>query len=157
MTNTHGGYRKPANPAPVSGPGAHSRRTDGGPAQVMSAAPGQDYGDKKAQLDAQRVAPMGGATPLPPSASAAPGGGAGAGMPAYQGVPFGGPSQRPDEPVTHGVDIGPGGGSEVLNLPQQPGAPMPTGYLTNILAQMSPNDTTGTLGKLYVIAKQRGV
>lgn len=29
------------------------------------------------------------------------------------------PTQRPNEPVTHGVNVGPGGGAEVLNLPQQ--------------------------------------
>ena len=27
------------------------------------------------------------------------------------------PTQRPDEPITHGVDIGPGGGSNVLQMP----------------------------------------
>ena len=29
------------------------------------------------------------------------------------------PTQRPDEPVTHGVDVGAGGGSSVLNIPNQ--------------------------------------
>src|SRR5881275_1300666 len=111
----HGGYRKPAHPAPVSGPGKYSRRTDGRPAQVMSAAPGQAYGDKKAELDAQRVAPMAGTAPLP--APATPGAGREGAMPAYTGLPLNAPTQRPDEPVTHGVDIGPGGGSNVLGLP----------------------------------------
>ena len=30
MANGRGGYRQPSNPAPVSGPGALSKRTDGG-------------------------------------------------------------------------------------------------------------------------------
>jgi len=33
-------------------------------------------------------------------------------------IPLDAPTQRPDEPVTFGVDAGPGPGSEVLNLPQ---------------------------------------
>lgn len=28
------------------------------------------------------------------------------------------PTQRPNEPVTHGVNVGPGAGAEALNLPQ---------------------------------------
>ena len=33
-------------------------------------------------------------------------------------IPLDAPTQRPDEPVTFGVDAGPGPGAEVLNLPQ---------------------------------------
>ena len=29
------------------------------------------------------------------------------------------PTERPNEPVTHGINIGPGAGAEVLNLPTQ--------------------------------------
>jgi len=32
-----GGYRQPNNPAPVSGPGALSQRTDGGATEGMTA------------------------------------------------------------------------------------------------------------------------
>ena len=39
-----GGYRKPENPAPSSGPGALSQRTDGGPAQGAKYIPGLPYG-----------------------------------------------------------------------------------------------------------------
>lgn len=155
MANGHGGHRTPSKPAPVSGPGSLSKRTDGGPSQVVSTAPGQDYGDAKQQAMAQRTAPMGAAQPLPK----APSGGEvadSASMPQFAGLPFSAPSERPGEPVTHGVDIGEGAGSDALNLPAAPDAPQPDGYLTNLLAQMSPNDTTGTLGKLYVLAKQRG-
>jgi hypothetical protein len=151
----HGGYRAPASPAPVSGPGKYSKRTDGHPSQVLSAAPDQAYGEQKAQLDAQRLAPMGAAAPLPPSATPASApADAGPSLAPYAGGDFTGPSARPGEPITHGVDIGDGGGSAVLNLPA---GPRPDGYLTNMLEQMSATDTTGTLGKLYLIAKQRGV
>lgn len=156
----HGGYRQPSKPAPVSGPGAHSRRTDGGPghhSQVLSTAPDQPYGEQKAQLDAQRAAPMGGATPMP-AAAAAGGGGQAAptGVP-FQGGDFAGPSQRPDEAVTHGVPIGPGAGTEALSLPQQQGAGMPNGAMTATLRNLSATDTTGVLAQLYSRAAELGV
>lgn len=154
----HGGYRRPVNPAPVSGPGAHSKRTDGGVShQALSAVPDQGYGDAKAQMDAQRIAPMAGAAPMPtaaplpagPSGPAANGQGGGASRPG-----FGDPSARPDEPITAGVDIGPGPGADAI--PFQPAA-QPDGYLTNLLGSLSASDMTGTLAQLYQIAKQRGV
>jgi hypothetical protein len=151
----HGGYRKPANPAPVSGPGAHSKRTDGGVShQALSAVPDQGYGEQKAQLDAQRQAPMAGAAPMP-QAAPVPQGGGGAGASMASDFDFAGPSQRPDEPITHGVDIGPGAGPEALTF--QPTTGQPDGYLTNLLGSLSPTDRTGTLAQLYQIAKQRGV
>lgn len=152
----HGGYRKPANPAPVSGPGKYSRRTDGGPAQVMSAAPDQAYGDKTAQMNQQRIAPMGGATPMPPAAQAASGGAAaGPQLPAYSGGDFAGPSSRPNEPITAGVDIGPGPGSAALNLPMSTGGPQGTGQMTALLQRLSASDATGILGTLMQAAQAR--
>lgn len=152
--NNHGGYRKPSNPAPVSGPGKYSKRTDGHPSQVKSAAPDQGYGEKKEQLDSQSLAPMGAAQPTPEPAHPAQGDAPAESMPAFGGGEFGGPSSRPDEPITHGVDVGAGGGPSALGL----GAPqVPTGYITNMLQTMSATDTTGTLAQLYEIARQRGV
>ena len=43
MAEQHGGKRTPRNPAPVSGPGRLSRRTDGGPAQVNAQMTGRRY------------------------------------------------------------------------------------------------------------------
>lgn len=159
MAGQHGGYRKPANPAPVSGPGAHSARTDGGPAQVMSAAPDQAYGEQKTQLDAQRVAPMAGQAPLPSAPSAAPPAGGGPqappGAPAYGGGAFNAPSARPGEPVTSGAPIGPGPGPEALSSnvvqPNQG-----TGAMTSLLQRLSATDTTGVLGQLMQAAQARG-
>jgi hypothetical protein len=155
MADGHGGARTPAKPAPVSGPGKYAKRTDGGPAQVMSAAPDQAYGAQTAQLNQQRVAPMGGSAPMPQAAAAPSGGGAAPQMPAYHGLPFNRPSERPGEPTTHGVDIGPGGGSDVLNLPQPPSPAVGTGRMTALLQNLSATDTTGILAQLYQSAANR--
>ena len=47
---SRGGYRQPSNPAPVSGPGALSARTDGGAGnskQPIRRIPGQAYGEQR--------------------------------------------------------------------------------------------------------------
>lgn len=104
MANGHGGYRKPTNPAPASGPGALSRRTDG---QPMMDIPNAAYGEQQTFQDVQGGAPMAQGMGMP-GASAA-----GGGMPL---MPFGAGSQRPDEPVTAGVDVGAGPGSAILGM-----------------------------------------
>lgn len=88
-----GGYRRPSNPAPVSGPGALSARTDGGPGQPVRVAPGGEYGERKESEEIQASAPMA-AQPAP--------------APAPRPTPLGAPTARPDEPVTAGADAGPG-------------------------------------------------
>lgn len=110
MANGHGGQRTPANPAPVSGPGALSRRTDGGPGdpQATRIAPGGEYGSRQQMEAIQGGAPMqggGGGTTPPPDVT-----------------PLGAPSARPDEPVTAGADSGAGPNSAaagILNTQQQ--------------------------------------
>ena len=56
----------------------------------------------------------------PPQAGPPPGGGApleGASFPTPDDTPLlTDPTQRPNEPVTHGLNTGPGGGREVLNI-----------------------------------------
>jgi len=152
-----GGYRAPGKPNVVSGPGKFSKRTDGGAAQVLSAAPDQPYGAVKQQLDSQRIAPMGAATPLPPVPQAgAQGAQQAPQMPQYSGPEIGAPSQRPDEPVTAGADEGPGPGSEVLQGPQmQPS--VGTGAMTDLLTRMSASDGSGVLGQLLLAAQAHGV
>lgn len=155
MTDGHGGPRTPAHPAPVSGPGKYSRRTDGGPAQSLSAAPDQEYGAMKDQLNQQRVAPMAGQAPMPPAATPSAPQGAGPQAPAYQGGAFNAPTNRPNEPVTAGAAIGPGPGPEALNFkPVQQGAG--TGQMTQLLQRVSATDTTGILGQLMQAAQARG-
>lgn len=163
MANGHGGPRTPAHPAPVSGPGAHSQRTDGGPgdqhAQALRAASGQDYGDRKSQIDQQRISPLSQATmPAPaPVSPATTGGPAGAGGSPTPPTPFGGPSTRPGEPVTQGVAIGPGAGPEALSAPVTAPGQQASGAMTQLLQRMSATDTTGVLAQLYQAARSRGV
>ncbi len=155
MANGHGGPRTPANPAPVSGPGAHSRRTDGRPgdAQSMSTVPDQPYGDAKQQMADQRIAPMGGAPQMPPPPNIAASDASSPQQPQYGGGPLNAPSGRPHEPVTAGAELGPGPGPSVLpNVAAQP-----TGAMTQMLQQLSATDATGVLAALYQTAQQRGV
>lgn len=98
-----GGYRRPSNPAPVSGPGALSRRTDGRqPTRQLSDA---KYGEQQAFQAAQGAAPMNGDLGMSGSGMAGP-----MGPDLSQIVPFGAPSQRPDEPITAGMPGGLGAG-----------------------------------------------
>lgn len=95
-----GGYQAPNNPAPVSGPGALSQRTDGGPTQGATYISGLPYGEGQQTYANQVAAPMQGnnfAMEMP--------------------TPLMAPTVRPNEPITSGVDIGDGPGSEVMNLP----------------------------------------
>ena len=98
-----GGYRKPANPAAVSGPGSLSRRTDGGPIQAAKEIPGGGkYGERKDLAELQSGAAMQG-NPVPnvpsPNVPAAP---------PQQLTNLFAPTERPDEPVTAGASFGPG-------------------------------------------------
>lgn len=112
----HGGKRTPQKPAASSGPGALSKRTDGGP-QAMRDLPNAAYGENKDFTTAESGAPMAGRMPMP-SAPAPTGGG---GDPAQQASPldvthFGAPTQHPNEPVTAGSPTGPGVGPEAMGL-----------------------------------------
>lgn len=148
-----GGYHPPAEPAMVSGPGANSARTDGGPAdkQAMSVAPGQAYGERKAQLDAQRTAPLPASAPVPDGQPV----NAPVKLPEFAGGLMG-PTAYPDRPITHGVDIGAGAGSEALQLPGAPAVARPDGWVTRQLEALSATDTTGLLGQLYMQARTIG-
>jgi hypothetical protein len=96
-----GGYRAPSNPAPVSGPGALSQRTDGGPTQGAKYISGLQYGQGQETYSNQLAAPMAGnpmeTVDMPTELMA--------------------PTNRPNEPITAGLDIGEGPGSEIMNLP----------------------------------------
>ena len=99
MANGHGGQRTPSDPAPVSGPGALSARTDGGPtSQPQMVASGGEYGDRQEMESIQGGAPMAAAagTPRPPALSD--------------------PTARPDEPITAGAALGPGMGPQAAGI-----------------------------------------
>ena len=112
MAGQHGGYRAPQNPAPVSGPGALSRRTDGGPGsnkQPIAKLPDAAYGEQQEFGSIQQGAPIGrSAAPAQSAPSPAPSGP----LP----PPLDAPTSRPDEPVTAGVDAGAGPGSEIMGF-----------------------------------------
>lgn len=101
----HGGYRKPSHPAAVSGPGAHSRRTDGAPIMDL---PDAKYGEAQQFDQIQHGAAMGG-----PSGPAAGAPQEGTPMP----TPIGAPTGNPGQPVTAGADAGLGPDSSVLGIP----------------------------------------
>lgn len=114
-----GGYQRPSNPAPVSGPGALSQRTDGGPGKQPIRTPtGLPYGEGGALTQLQRAVPLAAS----PGGNATPAAAAGAGTagPGPNVTPFGAPTQQPATPVTAGAALGPGPGTEALNLPNQP-------------------------------------
>lgn len=96
-----------------------------GPSRLpVAAGPAQQYGDRAAQQAAQRALPvaptplaLGSGAPAPAAAPPQPG------NVLAQAASFNGPgeastldrpTERPDEPVTHGLPVGPGGGPEVL-------------------------------------------
>lgn len=107
MAGPNGGYRRPTNPAPVSGPGQLSQRTDGGPQQVQVNMSGMPYGENAEFNTMQGMAPMSASPSARSPRASARSASAGGGMSA---TPLFAPTERPDEPVTAGAPFGPGPG-----------------------------------------------
>jgi hypothetical protein len=109
MAENRGGFRPTApqnNPANVSATGG-AGQSGTQPARYMS---GLAYGQGQAQMQQQTSAPMAGnpvaaAQPMATRSQATP------------IVPLDAPTERPDVPITNGIDEGPGAGSEALTLP----------------------------------------
>jgi hypothetical protein len=133
-----GGYRKPENPAPSSGPGALSRRTDGGPAQGAKYMSGMPYGENT--MDQQTAAPMSGGSPMPSAPTAS--------MP--MPTPLMAPTTRPNEPITSGINLGDGVGSEAIQLPNT------TPTILEILKTIAANDPSGDTELLYRTLEDSG-
>ena len=140
MAEGHGGMRRPSNPAPVSGPGALSRRTDGRGARYIA---GGEYGEGQEMMDLQTSAPMSKAPAAPRprtgrqvvSEEMAP------------PTPLFAPTERPDEPITAGAPFGPGPG---------PTARTPMSSLAGTLEKLLPYDDDGSIRRLYATAVRRG-
>ncbi len=122
-----------------SGPGRFSTRTD--------LPPSKEYGERKQMEEiiggAETATTRGIADPKigrPRTALA-------------EVTPLLAPSQRPDEPITAGIDIGAGPGSEAL-MSRSMYAEEP---LSQVLAQMLPYDTNGEIAALYEQAVSRGL
>ena len=99
-----GGKRTPHNPAPVSAPGALSRRTDGGPQQTNPRMSGMPYGENQDFEDMQSAAPMAASR----SAGRASGGARAKAPQGPSATPLFSPTGRPEEPITAGASFGPG-------------------------------------------------
>lgn len=105
--DNRGGYQPPAKPAAVSGPGKFSQRTDGQPSMQL---PDAAYGEQQTFQQTQQGAPMA-QGPQPGQGSPV--------MPLDMSrvTSLEAATEYPDEPVTSGVDAGPGPGASVLGLP----------------------------------------
>ena len=125
----------------VSGPGPYAKRTD-------LSYQSQSYGDGVAYDAAKSGAPLATA-PKSPMLSQAPQ------VPTPQAQVTGlyEPTQRPNEPITAGIDMGPGPGSDALMMKSQ----FAQEKLSNTLAKMLPYDNTGEIGILYQQALARGM
>jgi hypothetical protein len=92
----------PQNPAGVSGPGALSKRTDGGPAQALRDLPNAKYGENSQFQSLQQGASLS-ASPSPQGqAQPAPGGSPQELPPnplASQVTPLSAPTARPNYPI----------------------------------------------------------
>lgn len=129
-----GGMRPTApqnNPANVSGTGGAGQSGT----QAAKYIPGLPYGEGQATMQQQMSAPMAGPASVP-------------GLPSV--TPLTAPTERPDEPLTAGMDFGAGPGSETLNLPRDRS-------LSEILASMIDIDPTGEVQELYDFVSSRGL
>jgi hypothetical protein len=126
-----GGYRQPNNPAPVSGPGSLSQRTDGGAIDGMT-QPQQDYTGFNYGQNSEIAAQQSGA-PL-----------AGSNIPGFNFTPLTAPSQRPTEPITSGINMGEGGGTELMS-----GMPNYAPTLVDTLKRLAQFDPSGDAELIY--------
>jgi len=114
--------------AGVSGPGKFSVRED--------LPPSENYGDRKQMQE--DIA--GASTTVQPTVKPQPLTGLFA------------PTERPSTPITTGIDMGEGPGSEALMIESQ----FANRKLSDILADMIPYDSTGEIQYLYQNALSRG-
>jgi hypothetical protein len=143
MAEQQGGYRRPSNPAPVSGPGALSRRTDGQGARYMA---GGEYGEGQEMMDLQTSAPMSKAPEQ--SRMRQPRSSRQVVEEGMSPTPLFAPTERPDEPITAGAPFGPGPGPAMR--------PQSTGRLASTLAKLASSDDSGTLAAWARMAESRG-
>ena len=105
---------------------AYGNRSDLNTAVPIATVPNQPYGVAAQQRAAQQAIPMA-PTPVAPAAPAAPSAPS-APMEARDAIPMAprplpgeipwlDPTNSPEEPITAGVDFGPGVGSDVLGIP----------------------------------------
>jgi hypothetical protein len=118
--------------AGASGPGKFSKRTD---------LPSAYYGE------GQETAMLSTAAPKATTRGIADNVG---GRPANPITQLYAPTERPSEPITTGIDMGDGAGSEALMMQKT------SVKTSDTLAPLLPFDTTGEIGILYQDALSRG-
>lgn len=129
-----GGYRptapqnNPMNISPMGGDGQNGT-------QAARYIPGFNYGEGQATYNQQVAAPMRGESNLPM-------------LPITE---LTAPTSNPNQPITAGVDFGPGPGSEVINLPNT----QPT--VLSTLRLIAQNDPTGETDLIFQVLLERGL
>lgn len=121
----------------VSGTGSMSKRTDLNvsqqPARYISGMP---YGQGQATYEQQTSAPM--AQAVSPDM-----------LGPITGITA--PTERPNEPITAGVDFGPGPNSTVVKMPNT----QPTAL--SVLRLIAQNDPTGETDLIFQTLSERGI
>jgi len=123
-----GGMRPTApqnNPANVSGTGGAGQSGT----QAAKYIPGLPYGQGQETMQQQMSAPMAGPTPVPSLPSV---------------TPLTAPTERPNEPLTHGMDFGPGAGSEAMR-----GMPNMGPSLVDTIKHLTQFDPSGDAELIY--------
>ena len=115
----------------VSGPGKYAKRTD--------RIPAASYGDQTELAQIASSAPIA----KTPDVKGMPMGQMEAGAAQTPVTPLFAPTERPDTPITHGIDVGPGAGSDALmmNQIQQDDKDIVAKYLPSLSAMASQQDT----------------
>lgn len=130
----------------VSGPGSFSKRTDL-EYQSPEYGAGVEYAAQKAGAPLAKTPDVSGATPTEVRAAAAQA------APQQPLTSLYAPSQRPDEPITTGIDVGAGPGSQILAMQN----PVQNQYMTayDLIQQLASNpDASPTLQYLAQRIKQ---
>jgi hypothetical protein len=125
----------------ASGPGKYAKRLDRMPANF--------YGDQKQMGEIASGAPIAST----PDTRPAPASEVKQAATMGEVTPLFAPSSRPTEPVTSGIDMGAGAGSDALMMKSL----YSNNKVSDALAQMLPYDTTGEIGILYQQALARGM
>jgi hypothetical protein len=127
--------------AGAAGPGKFSKRTD---------LPSSYYGEGVETASVKSGAPLASTRGVADNVGGRP---ANAPVPSEPVTGLFAPTQRAGEPVTAGIDIGEGVGSNALAMQSQ----FAQEKLSDTLAKMLPYDATGEIGILYQQALSRGM
>jgi hypothetical protein len=124
--------------AGAAGPGKFSKRTD---------LPSQYYGEGVETASVKSGAPLASTRGVADNVGGRPAGAPAVSAPVTE---LFAPTERPEEPITAGIDRGPGPGSSALAMRTV------SVKLSDALVKMLPYDTTGEIAVLYQDALSRG-